>query len=147
MANDLVEYPGEHHVGDRNQEIFFIMKEAQVVIEQWRNHFNMIRPRSNSSIRVMLRYPGLPACHRRRLALRDQNFIWRSTTTICSALNRFSASEKLLWQSILSLRLAQKKARYIICTRILRYMPMSIDPADIHVTTPPMAGTLISFRV
>jgi hypothetical protein len=30
-----------------NQEIFYSLKEAQVVIEQWRNHFNTIGPHSS----------------------------------------------------------------------------------------------------
>jgi putative transposase len=29
-----------------NQEIFYSLKEAQVVIGQWRKHFNTIRPHS-----------------------------------------------------------------------------------------------------
>ena len=34
-----------------NQEIFYSLKEAQVVIEQWRNHFNTIRPHSSLGYR------------------------------------------------------------------------------------------------
>ena len=29
-----------------NGEIFYSLKEAQIVIEQWRKHYNMIRPHS-----------------------------------------------------------------------------------------------------
>lgn len=48
------------------------------------------------AIITLLRYAGLPARHRRRLALRQQTSIWRSSTTICSALNRFFGITKLL---------------------------------------------------
>jgi len=34
-----------------NQEIFYSLKEAQVVIEQWRNHYNTIRPHSSRNYR------------------------------------------------------------------------------------------------
>jgi transposase InsO family protein len=34
-----------------NQKIFYSLKEAQVVIEQWRNHFNTIRPSSSLGYR------------------------------------------------------------------------------------------------
>ena len=30
-----------------NQQIFFSLKEAQIVIEQWRNQYNTIRPHSS----------------------------------------------------------------------------------------------------
>jgi putative transposase len=30
-----------------NQEIFYSLKEAQIVVEQWRNHYNTIRPHSS----------------------------------------------------------------------------------------------------
>jgi integrase-like protein len=36
-----------------NQEIFYSLKEAQIVIEQWRNQYNTIRPaaaRSKSAV-------------------------------------------------------------------------------------------------
>ena len=36
-----------------NQEIFYSVKEAQVVIEQWRNHFNTIRPHSSLGYRPL----------------------------------------------------------------------------------------------
>ena len=29
-----------------NGEIFYSLKEAQIVIEQWRKHYNMVRPHS-----------------------------------------------------------------------------------------------------
>jgi transposase InsO family protein len=29
-----------------NDEIFYSLKEAQIVIEQWRRHYNTIRPHS-----------------------------------------------------------------------------------------------------
>ena len=34
-----------------NQEIFYSLKEAQVVIEQWRNRYNTIRPHSSLGYR------------------------------------------------------------------------------------------------
>jgi putative transposase len=34
-----------------NQEIFYSLKEAQVVIEQWRNQYNTIRPHSSLGYR------------------------------------------------------------------------------------------------
>ena len=34
-----------------NQEIFYSLKEAQVVIEQWRKHYNTIRPHSSLGYR------------------------------------------------------------------------------------------------
>jgi transposase InsO family protein len=34
-----------------NQEIFYSLKEAKIVIEQWRNHFNTIRPHSSLGYR------------------------------------------------------------------------------------------------
>lgn len=34
-----------------NGEIFYILREAQVVIEQWRHHYNTIRPHSALSYR------------------------------------------------------------------------------------------------
>src|SRR5580704_5073464 len=34
-----------------NGEIFYSLKEAQVVIEQWRKHYNMIRPHSSLGYR------------------------------------------------------------------------------------------------
>jgi len=34
-----------------NGEIFFTLKEAQVLVEQWRVHYNTIRPHSSLSYR------------------------------------------------------------------------------------------------
>ena len=34
-----------------NGEIFYSLKEARVVIEQWRNHYNTIRPHSSLGYR------------------------------------------------------------------------------------------------
>jgi len=34
-----------------NTEIFYILKEAQVLIEQWRRHYNEIRPHSSLGYR------------------------------------------------------------------------------------------------
>ena len=34
-----------------NGEIFYTLKEAQVLIEQWRNHYNTIRPHSSLGYR------------------------------------------------------------------------------------------------
>jgi putative transposase len=34
-----------------NQEIFYSLKEAQIVIEQWRNQYNTIRPHSSIGYR------------------------------------------------------------------------------------------------
>jgi hypothetical protein len=36
-----------------NQEIFFSLKEAQIVIEQWRNQYNTIRPHSSIGYRPL----------------------------------------------------------------------------------------------
>jgi putative transposase len=35
-----------------NGEIFFTLKEAQVLVEQWRVHYNTIRPHSSLSYRL-----------------------------------------------------------------------------------------------
>ena len=51
-----------------NGEIFYTLKEAQVLIEQWRNHYNTIRPHSSLGYR-----PPAPQNHcasPRRSALR-----------------------------------------------------------------------------
>ena len=37
---------GKLRDGLLNREIFYSLKEAQVVIEQWRKHYNTIRPHS-----------------------------------------------------------------------------------------------------
>jgi len=34
-----------------NGEIFYSLKEAQVVIEQWRKHYNTVRPHSSLDYR------------------------------------------------------------------------------------------------
>jgi putative transposase len=34
-----------------NGEIFYSLKEAQVVVEQWRKHYNTIRPHSSLGYR------------------------------------------------------------------------------------------------
>ncbi|MEK0326923.1 MAG: transposase, partial [Nitrosopumilus sp.] len=34
-----------------NGEIFFTLKEAQVLVEQWRRHYNTIRPHSSLGYR------------------------------------------------------------------------------------------------
>ena len=34
-----------------NQEVFYSLKEAQVVVEQWRNGYNTIRPHSSLGYR------------------------------------------------------------------------------------------------
>jgi transposase InsO family protein len=36
-----------------NQEIFYSLKEAQIVIEQWRNQYNTIRPHSSLGYRPL----------------------------------------------------------------------------------------------
>ncbi|GEC17496.1 hypothetical protein NWI01_33880 [Nitrobacter winogradskyi] len=33
-----------------NQEIFYSLKEAQIIIEQWRNQYNTVRPPHRSDI-------------------------------------------------------------------------------------------------
>ena len=50
-----------------NQEIFYSLKEAQVVIEQWRNHFNTIRPHSSLGYR-----PPAPQTSTAQLVQLDQ---------------------------------------------------------------------------
>jgi transposase InsO family protein len=45
--------PGRRHIAAElrdellNGEIFYSLKEAKIVIEQWRNHYNTIRPHSS----------------------------------------------------------------------------------------------------
>jgi transposase InsO family protein len=51
-----------------NQEIFYSLKEAQVVIEQWRNHFNTIRPHSSLGYR-----PPAPQTSTAQLLQLDQS--------------------------------------------------------------------------
>jgi transposase InsO family protein len=51
-----------------NREIFYTLKEAQILIERWRQEYNTIRPHSAvgyrppapEAIRVMPRDPGYP---------------------------------------------------------------------------------------
>jgi putative transposase len=50
-----------------NQEIFYSLKEAQVVIEQWRKHFNTIRPHSSLGYR-----PPAPQTSTAQLVQLDQ---------------------------------------------------------------------------
>lgn len=57
-----------------NQEIFYSLKEAQVVIEQWRNHFNTIRPHSIARLLTTSTADIQPNC-----------FNWISVLT-CSSL-------------------------------------------------------------
>ena len=35
-----------------NGEIFYSLKEAQILIEQWRRHYNEVRPHSSPSYRI-----------------------------------------------------------------------------------------------
>ena len=51
-----------------NGEIFYTLKEAQVLIEQWRNHYNTIRPHSSLGYRPPAPQTIVP--HRVRSALR-----------------------------------------------------------------------------
>jgi len=50
-----------------NQEIFYSLKEAQVVVEQWRNEYNTIRPHSSLGYRP----PAPQATERRRTVARS----------------------------------------------------------------------------
>ena len=44
-----------------NQEIFYSLKEARVVIEQWRGQYNTVRPHSYSDIdRLHRKHPQAP---------------------------------------------------------------------------------------
>ena len=36
-----------------NREIFYTLKEAKVLIEQWRRHYNTVRPHSSLGYRPM----------------------------------------------------------------------------------------------
>ena len=47
-----------------NQEIFYSLKEAQVVIEQWRRHYNTRRPHSALGYRPPAPAAVLPAIER-----------------------------------------------------------------------------------
>ena len=57
-----------------------------------------------------LRYPCIPAGDRRSFACAIDTSIWRSSVTICSALNRFFGMSKLL-SKLLSRSAWFKKAR------------------------------------
>jgi len=46
-----------------NGEIFYSLKEAQIVIEQWRNHYNTIRPRSALNYRPPAPQTFAPLAH------------------------------------------------------------------------------------
>jgi len=49
--------PGSWHLGAElrdellNGEIFYSLKEAQIVVEQWRRHYNAVRPHSSLGYR------------------------------------------------------------------------------------------------
>jgi hypothetical protein len=45
-----------------NQEIFYSLKEAKIVTEQWRNHFNTIRPHSSLGYRPPAPRHPQPKC-------------------------------------------------------------------------------------
>jgi putative transposase len=38
-----------------NGEIFYSLKEGRIVIEQWRRHYNTVRPRSSLGYRLLAR--------------------------------------------------------------------------------------------
>ena len=46
-----------------NGEIFYSLKEAQVVIEQWRRHYNTIRPHSALGYRPPVPQTFAPSAH------------------------------------------------------------------------------------
>jgi putative transposase len=46
-----------------NGEIFYNLKEAQIVIEQWRKHFNTIRPHSALNYRPPAPQTFAPLAH------------------------------------------------------------------------------------
>ena len=46
-----------------NGEIFYSLKEATVVIEQWRNHYNTIRPHSSLNYRPPAPQTSPPDMH------------------------------------------------------------------------------------
>jgi putative transposase len=50
-----------------NQEIFYSLMEAQVVVEHWRNEYNAIRPHSSLGYRP----PAPQATERRRTVARS----------------------------------------------------------------------------
>ena len=47
-----------------NGEIFYSLKEAQIVIEQWRKHYNTIRPHSALNYRPPAPQTFAPLAHR-----------------------------------------------------------------------------------
>lgn len=53
-----------------NGEVFYTLKEAQVLIEQWRLHYNHVRPHSSLGYKppapkvYVLQQEALPQCHR-----------------------------------------------------------------------------------
>ena len=51
-----------------NGEIFYSLKEATVVIEQWRKHYNTIRPHSSLNYRPPAPQSSIPATHLDRSA-------------------------------------------------------------------------------
>ncbi len=44
-----------------NGEIFYTLKEAQIIIEQWRRHYNTVRPHSSLGYRPPAPETWLPA--------------------------------------------------------------------------------------
>ena len=61
-----------------NGEIFYTLKEAKVLIEQWRHHYNTIRPHSSLGYRppapeTILPGPAAPAYARLRPAQQGHN--------------------------------------------------------------------------
>jgi putative transposase len=46
-----------------NSEIFYSLKEAQIVIEQWRRHYNTIRPHSALNYRPPAPQTFAPSAH------------------------------------------------------------------------------------
>jgi putative transposase len=46
-----------------NGEIFYCLKEAQIVIEQWRKHYNTIRPHSALNYRPPAPQTFAPLAH------------------------------------------------------------------------------------
>ena len=61
--------PGSGHIAAElrdellNGEIFYSLKEAQVVIEQWRKHYNTIRPHSALNYRPPAPQTFAPLAH------------------------------------------------------------------------------------
>ena len=53
-----------HHADELlNGEIFYSLKEAQIVIEQWRKHYNTIRPHSALNYRPPAPQTFAPLAH------------------------------------------------------------------------------------